>query len=93
MKLIRIPQVIVAWMFNIVAIALIFVGVCIRVVAEWVHGDVKPVVEETQEGEYTAEDIARIIAENYEDLGDGGASQEDFERYLDEQEQKDRKVH
>lgn len=92
MNLLRIPQLIVAWMFNIVAIALIFVGVCIRVVAEWIHGDV-PKAEEIQEGELTADDLARIIAENYADLGDGGASQEGFEKFLDEQENKDKKVH
>ncbi len=52
-----------------------------------------PVEDNSQEGEMSADDLMRLIRENYEDLEDGGASQEDFERYLDEQEKKDRKVH
>lgn len=68
MKLLRIPQVAVAWTFNIVAIAIMAVGIILRIVAEWVYGSA-PYEEPkfyTQEGELTAEDIERLI-EQYED--------------------------
>jgi hypothetical protein len=93
-KIINLPRILVAWMFNILAIAIILCGVALRVIAEWVYGvpaTVEP--ESPQEGEMTAEALAQMIEDNYKDLGDGGASQEDFEAYLDAQEQKDRKVH
>ena len=94
--LLRIPQVIVAWMFNIVALGFIAVGVVLRVTAEWLYGTPKNSEEDVvlnQEGEMTAEDLVRLLQENYEADLDGGASQEDFEKFLEEEEKKNRKVH
>ncbi len=93
-KLIRLPQVIVAWSLNIVAIAIMAVGIILRIIAEWVYGSAPYESPKfyTQEGELTPEDLARIIQDNYEADEDGGASQEDFENYLDTHDE-DKKVH
>jgi len=93
-KIINLPRILVAWMFNILAIAIILCGVALRVIAEWIYGVPATVeTESTQEGEMTAEALSKLIEDNYRDIGDGGASQEDFEAYLDAQEAKDRKIH
>jgi len=93
-NMIRIPQIIVAWMFNIVAIALIYIGALLRLTAEWIYGTPKSVKEvETQEGEMSVEDLLRIMEENYASDEDEGASQEGFEKFLEEEEKKNRKVH
>lgn len=93
-NMIRIPQVIVAWMFNIVAMSFLFIGALLRLIAEWIYGTPKTVkAETTQEGEMSVEDLLRIMEENYISDEDQGASQEGFEEFLEEEEKKNRKVH
>ena len=69
-NLIRIPQVVVAWFFNIIAITLVTVGMFLRVVAEWIYGTTKVDHSDMtfQEGEMTEDDIKRILETSSADL-------------------------
>jgi len=84
----RIPQVVVAWTLNIVAIALIAVGMVLRITAEWIYGvkETTTVEAHDQFGEMDIADLQRIRDEHLSEL-------ESSESDSDPQEKTDRKIH
>lgn len=82
-------------MFNIVAILFLILGAATRRIAEWIYGTPSTPEYEVDERdtEMSVEELLELIQENYRDDMDGGASQEDFENFLEEEEAKNKKVH